>query len=239
MWTIRQLRAFIGLASYYRRFIKDFASVARPLHNLLKKNVSYKWEQEQQVAFDKLKEHLTSAPVLQYPDFSRTFFLHTDASGTGLGAVLAQKVNRNKDHHRASRVHNNADALSRRQEPTKERLESERFKTEKEKDLQEEGEQTDLEWLLNFAEYGENEDPWRESTDDKEVKEEWDWWDIYEDEDRDNNGDEEEITSESDQEYTWIRSESEKRAIEELNEIHDRYYLEVVSDRTMTTKMNH
>lgn len=88
--NLRQLRGFIGLASYYRRFIKNFSSIARPLHRLLEKNIPYKWEEDQRNAFEILKRHLISAPILRYPDFDRTFYLHTDASGTGLGAILSQ-----------------------------------------------------------------------------------------------------------------------------------------------------
>ncbi|CAG8634645.1 3519_t:CDS:10, partial [Cetraspora pellucida] len=62
------------------------------------KGVSYEWGNQQQDAFEKLKEHLISAPILRYPDFDKTFYLHTDASGTGLGAVLAQKGEKNKEH---------------------------------------------------------------------------------------------------------------------------------------------
>ncbi|CAG8800349.1 12058_t:CDS:1, partial [Dentiscutata erythropus] len=95
--TLRQLRGFIGLASYYRRFIKDFATIARPLHHLLKKNVEYKWNNDQNYAFESLKRHLITAPILRYPDFLKTFFIHTDASGSGLGAVLSQKDDDDKE----------------------------------------------------------------------------------------------------------------------------------------------
>ncbi|CAI5689901.1 unnamed protein product [Oreochromis niloticus] len=71
MWpaptSIHEVRRFIGLASYYRRFVKDFASIAEPLHNLTKKNAHFQWHAEHQAAFNKLKCRLTSAPVLGYP----------------------------------------------------------------------------------------------------------------------------------------------------------------------------
>ena len=89
--NLRDLRGVLGLFSYYRRFIKDFSQLADPLYVLLKKDAPYNWTTLQQKAFDALKEKLTQAPVVRYPDFSRPFFLYTDASGTGLGAVLAQK----------------------------------------------------------------------------------------------------------------------------------------------------
>ncbi|CAG8826481.1 9045_t:CDS:1, partial [Dentiscutata erythropus] len=96
--TLRQLRGFIGLASYYRKFIPGFAALARPLHHLLQKDVSFCWGPEQQKAFEILKNHLITAPVLKYPDFDDMFYLYTDASSTGLGAVLAQKGEGKKEH---------------------------------------------------------------------------------------------------------------------------------------------
>ncbi|CAG8739219.1 14087_t:CDS:2, partial [Dentiscutata erythropus] len=89
--NLRTIRGFLGLASYYRKFIKDFSTKAKPLNKLLQKDTPFQWEAEQQQAFEWLKVKLTSAPVLRYPDFKKPFYLHTDASGTGLGAVLAQK----------------------------------------------------------------------------------------------------------------------------------------------------
>ena len=96
--TIRQLRGFLGLASYYRKFIKNFSTIAKPLNQLLEKDVSYLWTNQTQQAFETLKNHLISAPILRYPDFNRPFYLHTDASGTGLGAVLAQRDDDNKEY---------------------------------------------------------------------------------------------------------------------------------------------
>ncbi|CAG8806024.1 8258_t:CDS:2, partial [Racocetra persica] len=72
--------------------------IARSLHHLMQKKVSFRWEQEQQGAFEALKDHLTIAPILKYPDFDDRFYLYTDASGTGLGAVLAQKDESKKKH---------------------------------------------------------------------------------------------------------------------------------------------
>ena len=89
--NIRELRGVLGLFSYYRRFIKDFAQLADPLYQLLKKDTPYTWTESQQQAFENLREKLTKAPIVQYPDFTKPFILHTDASGTGVGAVLAQK----------------------------------------------------------------------------------------------------------------------------------------------------
>ena len=89
--NIRELRGALGLFSYYRRFIENFSKIADPLYELLKKDITYIWTESQQEAFEFLKKKLTTAPIIQYPDFERPFFLYTDASGTGIGAVLAQK----------------------------------------------------------------------------------------------------------------------------------------------------
>ncbi|CAN2387863.1 Reverse transcriptase (RNA-dependent DNA polymerase), partial [Pristimantis euphronides] len=94
--TLRELRAFLGIAGYYRRFIKDFAKIAGPLHELLRgtaggpKNRPIPWGVRQEEAFQKLKHLLTTAPILGYADFEQPFLLHTDGSLYGLGAVLSQ-----------------------------------------------------------------------------------------------------------------------------------------------------
>ena len=89
--NIKTLRSFLGLASYYRRFIPNFARVARPLHTLTRKDVAFKWNEDCQKAFDHLKNLLTKSLLLSYPDFTQPFLLETDASIDGLGAVLAQR----------------------------------------------------------------------------------------------------------------------------------------------------
>jgi hypothetical protein len=89
--NIRQLRGFLGLASYYRKFIANFSTIAKPLNQLLEKQVPFEWTETQERSFQMLKRYLISAPILRYPDFDQPFYLHTDASGTGLGAVLAQR----------------------------------------------------------------------------------------------------------------------------------------------------
>ena len=88
--NLKQLRSFLGLVSYCRRFIPRFSQVAAPLYALTKKDVPYYWTAQCQHTFDQLKQTLTQAPVLVFPHFSKTFILETDASGTGLGAVLSQ-----------------------------------------------------------------------------------------------------------------------------------------------------
>ncbi|KAJ0430223.1 putative nucleotidyltransferase, Ribonuclease H [Helianthus annuus] len=87
--TVKDIRSFLGLAGYYRRFIKNFATIASPLTDLLKKD-SFLWSQSATDAFIQLKELLSSTPVLHLPDFNRPFTVETDASGTGIGAILSQ-----------------------------------------------------------------------------------------------------------------------------------------------------
>ena len=92
------MRSFLGLASYYRRFIQEFAKIAHPLHALLRKDTPFKWTPDSQEAFDELKNKLVTTPVLAYPDFTQNFYVETDASKQGLGAVLAQMQEDNKLH---------------------------------------------------------------------------------------------------------------------------------------------
>ena len=88
--NLKQLRSFLGLASYYRRFICNFSKVANPLFALTKKGVVYEWTKQCQDVFERLKDLLTTSPILAFPNFSKGFLLATDASGIGLGAVLSQ-----------------------------------------------------------------------------------------------------------------------------------------------------
>jgi hypothetical protein len=88
--TMRQIRSFLGLAGYYRRFIPDFSRIAKPMTQLLKKGVKFEWSQKCEDAFHTLRQHLTTAPVLAQPDNTRPFEVYCDASGTGLGCVLMQ-----------------------------------------------------------------------------------------------------------------------------------------------------
>lgn len=89
--NVAELRSFLGLASYYRRFVKDFATVASPLHQLTNKGQRFGWTEDCAAAFEQLKTALVSAPVLAYPDPSQPFLLDTDASNVGVGAVLSQR----------------------------------------------------------------------------------------------------------------------------------------------------
>ena len=96
--TADNVRSFLGLAGYYRPFIKDFAKLASPLTQLLKKDVVFHWSAAQQRSFQDLKHALTTAPVLSFPDFTEPFLICTDASSLGLGAVLMQQDIRGKNH---------------------------------------------------------------------------------------------------------------------------------------------
>lgn len=90
--TVKQVRSFLGLASYYRRFINGFARIARPLHEQLQTIKQIPWNDEATKAFYTLKEKLTSYPILRKPDFSKPFEVICDASILGLGAILTQRT---------------------------------------------------------------------------------------------------------------------------------------------------
>ena len=86
----KQVRGFLGLAGYYRRFVRQFSEIAGPLHKLTEKSTTFKWTPECQTAFDELKDKLTSSPILSYPQAEGQYILDTDASDKALGAVLSQ-----------------------------------------------------------------------------------------------------------------------------------------------------
>lgn len=89
--TVRQVQSFHGLANYYRKFVRGFATIASPLYKIIKKDQKFNWTEECEQSFIKLKTALTSKPVLAFPDFTKEFTITTDASSCGLGAILEQE----------------------------------------------------------------------------------------------------------------------------------------------------
>jgi len=85
--NVRDIRSFHGLASFYRRFVPNFSTIASPLNELVRKDISFEWGERQQKAFDDIKIRLTQAPILALPNFE----LECDASGVGIGAILLQE----------------------------------------------------------------------------------------------------------------------------------------------------
>ena len=89
--TVKHVQSFLGLCGYYRRFVRNFAEIAQPLNNLIKKDNSWNFDDQCKIAFDTLKAKLIESPILRYPDLNQTFIVYTDASGYAIGAILAQK----------------------------------------------------------------------------------------------------------------------------------------------------
>ena len=96
--NVKQVQQFLGLANYYRRFVKDFSKIAAPMFGLLKKGQVFNFSEQCLESFNNLKNALTSEPILRPPDFTREFFLYTDASGYCLGAVLGQKDDQKREY---------------------------------------------------------------------------------------------------------------------------------------------
>ncbi|KAG0771462.1 hypothetical protein G6F57_019163 [Rhizopus arrhizus] len=88
--SVSALQRFLGFCAFYHRFIKNLAPEAAPLYRLLRKDVQYEWSEEANKSFETLKKIIMSLPTLAYPDPSKTYDVHTDASMHGLGAVIVQ-----------------------------------------------------------------------------------------------------------------------------------------------------
>ena len=89
--TLKQVRAFLGLVEYYRKFIKGFAKIAKPLTLLTRQQVKFDWTPEHQEAFIHMKEAIVQAPILHYPHPNKTYIVYTDASEDTCGAQLSQE----------------------------------------------------------------------------------------------------------------------------------------------------
>jgi hypothetical protein len=90
-WNLKELRAFLGFSNFYRRFIKDFAKIARPLNDLTKKDITFKMGPQQTAAFNTLREAFTSEPILMLWEQGCLTCIEVDASGFATGAALLQK----------------------------------------------------------------------------------------------------------------------------------------------------
>jgi hypothetical protein len=89
--SVTQVRSFLGLVGYYRRFIPNFSKISKPITELLKKGNKYVWSKDFDEAFNTLKKLLTTSPVLAQPDIAKPFDVYCDASGTELGCVLMKE----------------------------------------------------------------------------------------------------------------------------------------------------
>ena len=90
--SVTEVISFLGLCSYYRRFVQDYSEIAKPLYKLTEKDKHFVWSEAAETSFNTLNDKLTTSPVLAHPDFSVPFVLDTDASDNSIGAVLSQKV---------------------------------------------------------------------------------------------------------------------------------------------------
>jgi hypothetical protein len=94
--SIKEIKSFLGLCSYYRKFVKGFADIARPLHKACQKGIKFTWTETCQDSFEKLKTSMITPPILIYPVPGKRFILDTDASDKAVGAVLSQQIDDNE-----------------------------------------------------------------------------------------------------------------------------------------------
>lgn len=96
--SLRDVQAIMGLFQYYKSFVKDFTRIAAPIYKVMKKTQPFYWHQKQQQAFSQLKQKMLEAPILAHPDYTKEFILYTDASYSGLGFILCQMGEDQKEH---------------------------------------------------------------------------------------------------------------------------------------------
>ena len=96
--TQKQVRTFLGMCNYYRKFISNYSQIAAPMYSLLKADATFKWTEICERAFNTLKEALKNPPVLAHPDMRKPFIVSTDASTSGIGYILSQKDTKGKEH---------------------------------------------------------------------------------------------------------------------------------------------
>ncbi|CCO37731.1 Retrotransposable element Tf2 155 kDa protein type 2 [Rhizoctonia solani AG-1 IB] len=96
--TVKQIQSFLGFANFLQQFVANFSHMARPLHNLVKKETAWKWTEKEQAAFEGLKRAITEAPVLAHANLDKAYFLETDASGAALGSILSQQQSDGRLH---------------------------------------------------------------------------------------------------------------------------------------------
>ena len=89
--SVTEVQQFLGFIGFYQYFIQEYLSIAQPLLKLTQKATPWHWGKDQQEAFDRLKTHMATQPVPQQPDFTKQFFVTTDASAYGMGAILSQE----------------------------------------------------------------------------------------------------------------------------------------------------
>jgi hypothetical protein len=89
--NVTEVRKFLGFTGYYQYFIKDYSKITRPLLQLTHLTSTWHWKEEEQMAFETLQQAMINKPVLRQPDFTKPFFLLTDASAYGVGAILSQE----------------------------------------------------------------------------------------------------------------------------------------------------